>query len=146
MSHLNREQRYKILGLLCCRYTQAQIADIIGCSQSTISRELKRNSSRGKYGAEAAQEKPLRRAHLPSRLGGQATWRQTKAGLEKLEAGANENMNGLIRQFIPKGAKIEDVDERHIRWVEDSLNNRPRKRLDYLTPNELFLKKFNIMR
>lgn len=55
-------------------------------------------------------------------------------------------MNGLIRPFIPKGAKIEDVDERYIRWIEDSLNNRPRKRLDYLTPNELFLKKFNIMR
>ncbi len=62
------------------------------------------------------------------------------------ERGANENMNGLIRQFIPKGAKIEDVDERYIRWIKDNLNNRPRKRLDYLTPNEYLLKKFNIMR
>lgn len=45
--------------MLCSHYTQAQIADIIGCSQSTISRELKRNSLRGKYGAEAAHRKAL---------------------------------------------------------------------------------------
>jgi len=62
------------------------------------------------------------------------------------ERGANENMNGLIRQFIPQKARIEDTDERFIKWVKDNLNNRPRKRLDYLTPNEYIQRKFNIMR
>lgn len=62
------------------------------------------------------------------------------------ERGANENMNGLIRQFLPKGARIENADIKFIQWIEDNLNNRPRKRLDYLTPNEYLLQKFNIMR
>ena len=54
------------------------------------------------------------------------------------ERGANENMNGLIRQYIPKGTDFSEITDEFVSWVENKLNNRPRKRLGYLTPNEKF--------
>jgi len=54
------------------------------------------------------------------------------------ERGANENTNGLIRQYIPKGTDFSEITDKNIRWIENKLNNRPRKRLGYLTPNEKF--------
>lgn len=47
------------------------------------------------------------------------------------ERGANENTNGLIRQFFPKGSDIENLSEERIKIVQDRLNDRPRKRLGY---------------
>lgn len=55
------------------------------------------------------------------------------------ERGANENMNGLIRQYIPKGSSLEDIDEEYIEMIQEKLNNRPRKKLGFLTPYEFFL-------
>ena len=49
------------------------------------------------------------------------------------ECGANENTNGLIWQYIPKGTDFSDVTEKKIKYKR---NNPPRKRLGYLTPNE----------
>ena len=57
------------------------------------------------------------------------------------ERGANENTNGLIRQYIPKGTDFSGITDEFVAWVEEKLNNRPRKRLGYLTPNE----KFNLL-
>lgn len=54
------------------------------------------------------------------------------------ERGANENMNGLIRQYIPKGTDFSEITDEFVSWVENKLNNRPRKRLGYLTTNEKF--------
>ena len=54
------------------------------------------------------------------------------------ERGTNENTNGLIRQYIPKGSSFDKYDDEYIAFVEDQLNNRPRKCLDYLTPNQYF--------
>ena len=54
------------------------------------------------------------------------------------ERGANENMNGLIRQYIPKGTDFSEITDEFVSWIENKLNNRPRKRLGYLTPNEKF--------
>jgi IS30 family transposase len=56
------------------------------------------------------------------------------------ERGLNENTNGLVRQYFPKKSdfsKIKDLDVQH---VMDRLNNRPRKRLGYKTPNQVFFK------
>lgn len=50
------------------------------------------------------------------------------------ERGANENTNGLIRQYFPKAEKLSNVSMRKITFVQDQLNNRPRKCLDYKTP------------
>ena len=59
------------------------------------------------------------------------------------ERGANENTNGLIRQYIPKGTDFSELTEEQIREVEWKLNNRPRKTLGYMTPLEYYKNLFN---
>lgn len=54
------------------------------------------------------------------------------------ERGSNENLNGLIRQYIPRGTSFKKLTQTDIHEIEDRLNNRPRKRLKFSTPNELF--------
>ncbi len=57
------------------------------------------------------------------------------------ERGANENLNGLIRQFIPKKTDFSLLDDAFIQEVESKLNNRPRKRYDYFSPQDMFNQK-----
>ena len=54
------------------------------------------------------------------------------------ERGANENLNGLIRQFFPKHRKLEDVTDAEIVLAQHRLNHRPRKCLGYKTPHQVF--------
>lgn len=54
------------------------------------------------------------------------------------QRGTNENTNGLIRQYLPKGDDFSGVTGAKIKRIEDRLNKRPRKCLDYLTPHEVF--------
>lgn len=54
------------------------------------------------------------------------------------ERGLNENTNGLIRQYIKKGSSFEGITPERIKFIEDRLNNRPRKGLGYCTPNEAY--------
>jgi IS30 family transposase len=56
------------------------------------------------------------------------------------ERGTNENTNGLIRQFFPKGTEFDKVPLREIRRAQNLLNDRPRKVLDYEKPFEAFTK------
>ncbi len=55
------------------------------------------------------------------------------------ERGSNENMNGLIRQYIPKKCDFKMIDETAVEFIMDRLNNRPRKCLDFMSPLEIFL-------
>jgi IS30 family transposase len=50
----------------------------------------------------------------------------------------NENTNGLIRQYFPKGTDFNQVSPYEIRKVRDRLNGRPRKVLKWKTPFEAF--------
>ena len=52
------------------------------------------------------------------------------------ERGTNENTNGLIRQFFPKGTNFNKVSRSEIKRVQHLLNGRPRKALDFRTPYE----------
>ncbi len=54
------------------------------------------------------------------------------------ERGLNENTNGLIRQYFPKGKDLSEVTEAEVRAVMEKLNNRPRKCLGFKTPNQVF--------
>ena len=54
------------------------------------------------------------------------------------QKGTCENMNGLIRQYLPKGIDLNQADQHYLNQVAMSLNIRPRKALDWLTPLEKF--------
>ena len=55
------------------------------------------------------------------------------------ERGANENLNGLIREFFPKKSDFDLITKDEISQVVENLNNRPRKRFGFATPNEVYL-------
>jgi IS30 family transposase len=54
------------------------------------------------------------------------------------QRGTNENTNGLVRQYFPKGTSFRNVTREEIKFVQDQLNSRPRKTLEWLTPFEAF--------
>ena len=56
------------------------------------------------------------------------------------QRGTNENTNGLLRQYFPKGTDFTQVSHREVARVEQSLNERPRRRLGYRTPVEVIAK------
>lgn len=58
------------------------------------------------------------------------------------ERGANENTNGLIRQYFPKGSSFENLTHEQVLYAQNELNNRPRKKLGFLSPNEYFWANF----
>jgi len=58
------------------------------------------------------------------------------------QRGSNENTNGLIRDFLPKGTSFEDLSDAEVAHIVDLLNDRPRKRLGFLTPREFLSSQF----
>lgn len=54
------------------------------------------------------------------------------------QRGSNENLNGLIRQYIPKSRPFSTVSDEELATIEHRLNNRPRKRLGFRTPHDVF--------
>jgi transposase, IS30 family len=75
-------------------------------------------------------------------------WQETEEALDiscffahpyhSWERGTNENTNGLVRWYFPKGTDFRTVSDEDIARVETIINNRPRKRLGYRTPLEVF--------
>jgi IS30 family transposase len=59
------------------------------------------------------------------------------------ERGANENMNGLIRQFFPKKMHFKSITKNDIAFAMHRLNHRPRKCLGFKTPHEVFMKQLH---
>lgn len=54
------------------------------------------------------------------------------------QRGSNENFNGLLRQYIPKKRRLETVTDEELAMIQNRLNHRPRKRLGFKTPHEVF--------
>jgi len=52
------------------------------------------------------------------------------------ERGSIENLNGLVRQYIPKGTDFNNVDNKQLKTIQQKLNKRPRKVLEFLSPLE----------
>ena len=61
------------------------------------------------------------------------------------ERGSNENTNGLIRQYFPKGTDFSEVSEERINEVQRKLNGRPRKALNYYKPDEVITKLLDLL-
>jgi IS30 family transposase len=60
------------------------------------------------------------------------------------QRGTNENTNGLVRQYFPKGTLFREVTRYQVRQTQDELNHRPRKRLDFQTPLEILQQQLQI--
>ena len=58
------------------------------------------------------------------------------------QRGCNENFNGLVRQYVPKGSDIDALSDQQVQDMEDKINQRPRKRLGYKTPQYVFDRSF----
>lgn len=56
------------------------------------------------------------------------------------QKGGVENLNKLIRQYLPRGVNLDNITDKDIYEIQEKLNNRPRKLLKYLTPNEIIQK------
>ncbi len=54
------------------------------------------------------------------------------------QRGSNENANGLVREFLPKGMDLSHVSHQQLTAIEQALNHRPRKILDFQSPHEVF--------
>lgn len=104
-------------------------------------------------------EKAMRKAitKLPDELARSITWDQgaematharftTATGIPiyfcdphaPWQRGSNENTNGLLRQYLPKGIDLSKVSAAELRSIQRSLNDRPRKTLGYMTPSEAY--------
>lgn len=59
------------------------------------------------------------------------------------QRGTNENTNGLIRQYAPKGRHFSTLTEEEVQLIQDRLNHRPRKRLGFKTPYQVFYTSIN---
>ena len=60
------------------------------------------------------------------------------------QRGTNENTNGLVRQFFPKGTDLVSIPNHRFTKVQQLLNDRPRKRLGYRTPNEVLASRLKV--
>jgi transposase, IS30 family len=74
-------------------------------------------------------------AHIDQQLQSTAYFTRPFASWER---GSNENLNGLLRQYVPKKRAMSTVSDEEIRMIQNRLNNRPRKRLGFKTPAEVF--------
>jgi IS30 family transposase len=142
-------------GDLLCGDKSSQIATLVERKSRFVM--LVKTPSKSSRQVVAALSKHIRK--LPAQLRGSLTWDR---GFElrshkdftlatnmtvyfcdphsPWQRGSNENTNGLLRQYFPKGQNVSDITQRELDLVANRLNQRPRKTLGYSTPAQIFAK------
>ena len=105
------------------------VRDAITRAISTMPEQLRRSLT-WDQGAELAQH-----ARLKIDAGMQVYFCDPHSPWQR---GSNENANGLIREYLPKGSNLNLVTHQQLTSIEYALNNRPRKILGFRTPAEVF--------
>lgn len=161
--HLGIEEREEIMRMLRGRRPLSEIARAIGRDKSTVSREAARNGWTVGAGGGRAERKGaaevaavMARSLAGHRLetvtpdrGSEFARHAEVTGLLGVEfyfalprhpwqRGTNENTNGLLREYFPKGCDLSRVTETEVQAVYDKLNRSPRRRLGYQTPFEVY--------
>lgn len=96
---------------------------------SRLPRQLRRSITRDNGTENVLHEETKQKLSIPS------YFCDTYKSWQK---GGVENLNGLIREYFPKKCVFDKISQEEVRLVQNKLNNRPRKALNYLTPNEVF--------
>lgn len=126
---LSQPERIQIEKMIALNYSISKIALVLNRNKSTISRELK-NYPKKQYNAYLAQHKLFTK--------------NTKVQVyfthpySPWQRPTNENTNGLLRDYFPKGTDLSIYSEAQLKKVQRELNERPRKVLDMLAPCEVF--------
>jgi len=101
-------------------------------SPSVISREFSRNMTRGDYIAIAAEAKAVRGNCASST---EYLFNPSSS----CQRGTNENTNGLLRRYLPKKTSFQNLTQEDLDDMVWEINSRPKKCLDYDTPQEVFI-------
>ena len=125
---VERKSGYLLTAKSCDRKAR-RVAGKIASRLAELPAELRRTATfdNGKEFAE--------HAYLAKRLEMKIYFAQPYCSWQR---GTNENTNGLLRQFIPKGTDFRDISWQELEHYTNLINDRPRKRLGYRTPVEVF--------
>lgn len=150
--YLSMDERIFIADGPVCGLSMSAIASRLGRSRSTVCREVARNRDRGTgrytpYRAGEAYQAYAKPADVgPSEM---ALHGKISVALDMdvyfcdphspWQRGANENTNGLMRRYFPKGTDLSIFPEECLDAVAEELNGRPRKTLGRRKPSEVFL-------
>jgi len=126
-THVDRTSRYVLIGRMPDGTAVQFNAATIRCFRKMPARY--RKTLTGDNGSEFVEHQAL-----GSRLGFETFFADPYSSWQR---GTNENTNGLIRQYLPKGSDFSAVTYQRVARIEQSLNNRPRKCLGYRTPAEV---------
>ena len=126
-THVERKSRYTLLGKLADKKAST-FTEVTAASMKGLPRTLRRTATFDN-GKEFADFKTLEHE-----LGLKAYFANPHSPWER---GTNENTNGLLRDWLPKGSDFSKVTATRLAQIQKMLNNRPRKCLNYRTPIEV---------
>lgn len=125
---VERVSGYLTLGHLPHRHTSEAVTDAVVEAMSHYPTELAKTLTWDR-GSEMANH-----AELTARTGIDVYFADPYSPWQR---GSNENINGLLREYLPKGSDLSVHTAEDLQAIAHQLNNRPRKRLGYLTPTEV---------
>jgi len=126
---VERSTRYTLLLYLPNGHSAAEVQDAVIAKLAGLPDSL-RLSLTWDQGSELAQHRKI-----ASRLGLEVYFCDPHSPWQR---GTNENTNGLLRQYLPKGTDLSVWSEGELDVIAGELNDRPRKTLDWDTPRERF--------